>query len=288
MGIFQRLSQLITNNKFADLQPATPIEPIEFPNTYLTIDVGANIPNRTDNAISGTQFGQTILNVPATQQRDNLILQQCMQGNVPAAVRHFLPVIISENGDVLQFNVSGDVLSVGSDTDYLRVSLNGKSAQYLCNSWLMMMPTKKMCDAIWYDADFKVTPQSIPASLDMSNTQTLIQHNTAINNQIGGHSFNLLTGHKKDTVIAKHLLEDRSRIAIYGWFYPTGHPIQGPYPNTTSHSVFYQDYSQSIRLVSRNATLNGEHVDLYDILKNPSLAHLVSDEGAYDPTTIYT
>lgn len=245
-----------------------------------------NLPPNSDSDLTGTQIGKSLLNILG-QKRDDAFVDQIRSGNIPNCVRNLVPITIINKGNTLQYWVSGDVLSVGSDDDYLRISLNGKSAKKLLDTINCMMPTKKMCDDIFRLADLKLNPLPMGASSAMSNTQTLINHNVGISKQIAGRDFKLITGHKKDTVIAKHLLEDRSRCAIYGWFYPSsGKPIQDL--QSKAHSWDYQDYSQSVRMILRSATLNDQPIDLYDILNNPQLAYLISEEGSYNPLSIYT
>ncbi len=234
----------------------------------------------------GAAFGKRILG-SVGQQRDNIIIDEVIAGNVPDCVANFVPITVLAGGNLLQYYVSGDVLSVGTNSDYLRVSLNGKSAKRLCDTMNCMLPTKKMADDIWRLADLRIDPEGLGASASMTNTQVLINSNNAINRQVKGRSFNLLSGHKKDVILAKYLLTHRDRLSIYGWFYRTGVAIQGPQPNSSHHDVWYQDYSHGIRLVSRRAQLNNQPIDLYDVLSNPQYAYLVSEEGAYNASSIY-
>ena len=65
-------------------------------------------------------------------------------------------------------------------------------------------------------------------------------------------------------------------MAIYGWHQLNGTPIQ---PLTTVHVDWYVDYSHGIRLVKRQMIVDGQPRDLWDVLKDPDLYLLVSDEG---------
>jgi hypothetical protein len=246
-----------------------------------------NLPDRNDHMLNGAEIGKALLN-SIGDQRDIAFGEQVLSGNIPSAVRNFATIRVNEGENILEYYVSGDVLSVGADDNYLRISMGGKTAKALLDKMNCMMPTKKMCDQIFQAADVKITPRPMGASSAMSSTQVLINHNMAINSQVVGRPFTLLTGHKKDTCIAKSLLTNRSRIAIYGWFYPNGKAIQGPQPNSTSHSINYQDYSSSIRLVSRSALFNGQQIDLFSLLNDSDKAYMISEEGPYDPSSIYT
>ena len=72
--------------------------------------------------------------------------------------------------------------------------------------------------------------------------------------------------------------------ANYGWYSDQGGPSRdGPFsvvqPLSTAHFIDYVDYSQVIRLVQQRCTVDGQDADLRDVLRDPALATLVSDEG---------
>ena len=77
-------------------------------------------------------------------------------------------------------------------------------------------------------------------------------------------------------VISNRLTQKPGRIAIYGWHKADGKPIQ---PLSTVHGAGYADYSHGIRLVSEKVLVDGKLCSVYDILKDPELAPLLSDEG---------
>lgn len=291
MSVVSFLKELIFGRKTASVVPKTSeisIENIIFPDTYKYISSYCDIPNRSDNALSGVQFGQSIINIPANQNRDNIIYQELINGNIPDWLRQFKPITISDGTNTLVYFVSSDVAMIGDNSDFLRISLNAYTARKLVDKFECLLPTKVMSDQIWQSADLKLMPAAMGASFEMTNTATLINHNNIIEKQRNNKNFNIITGHKKDIVYAKHLLEDNTKIAIYGWHLPqNGKAIQGPRPNSTSHSASYQDYSHSIRLVSQKALLNNQEVNLYDILNDQKLTHLINDEGPFDARGIY-
>jgi len=261
------------------------IEKLDFPETYKVSDLYPKLPFSEN--ISGSQIGAEILNIGATQQRDDIIYQHCVKGNMPFWMNNFVPITVSDKINTLTYFVAPDVLCVGNGSDFLRVSLNGYTARKIVDAFDCILPTKKMSDQIWTKADLKLMPVGMGASYQMTNIQTLINHHNTIEKQRANRNFVLLAGHKKDIVYTKHLLVDKTRLAIYGWHYPDGHAIQGPRPNSTSHSVLYQDYSSSIRLISQKAILNQQIVNMYDILNNKEYATLISDEGAMDASQMY-
>jgi hypothetical protein len=86
----------------------------------------------------------------------------------------------------------------------------------------------------------------------------------------------LVSGHKKDVVISPRLIANPEKLAIYGWHQLNGAPIQ---PLSTVHGACYADYSHGVRMVSETAVVDGERRSIYDLLDDPDLAGIVSDEG---------
>jgi len=85
-----------------------------------------------------------------------------------------------------------------------------------------------------------------------------------------------VSGIKKDVVLTPRLEDEPGRVAIYGWHGQDGSPIQPVY---TGHTDRWVDYSHGIRLVSRRVVVDGVEHDLVDLLEDPELWQLVSDEG---------
>jgi len=65
-------------------------------------------------------------------------------------------------------------------------------------------------------------------------------------------------------------------VAIYGWHYPSGAPIQ---PLTTVHVDWYVDYSHGARPIGRTIRVNGREMLYDEVLRDPKLNQLLSDEG---------
>ncbi len=95
----------------------------------------------------------------------------------------------------------------------------------------------------------------------------------------GCPSGELTSGQKKDIVLTNRLLKKPDRIAIYGWHKSDNEPIQ---PLSTVHGARYADYSHGLRLISSTVWINGEARSIYEILKDPDLASLLSYEGVME------
>ena len=89
----------------------------------------------------------------------------------------------------------------------------------------------------------------------------------------------MIAGIKKDVVMTNRLKEKPNRVAIYGWHYPTGRPIQ---PLYVGHTHWHVDYSHGIRLMSRQVVVDDQPMQVRDVLRHKELCVLLSNEGPID------
>ncbi|NTW36472.1 MAG: hypothetical protein HGB17_10130, partial [Syntrophobacteraceae bacterium] len=243
-----------------------------------------NIPPRPWAALTGSEFARSILRMDGTQ-REQAILDQCLAGKIPDFLRRLRPIFLShqfENGKSFTAALSAmpDYLAIGSDRDFLRIPMNLYTAMEIAKRYGFFLPTRKIVDAIFSQSAFRLSPQPMPPGPRMRSTAYYLEHNQRIRKQrlaLGFRLGELVAGHKKDVVMTSRLVPEKGKIAIYGWHRPSGVPIQ---PLSTIHNAFYADYSHGIRLVSEIILINDEPRSLYDVLEDPRLASVVSDEGA--------
>lgn len=211
---------------------------------------------------------------------ENKLIADIEAGNVPAFSKSFVTVHISGvdakgKTHLASYQVAPDYLAVGTDKDFIRVPLTPMAAQPLADFLGCSLPTKKMVDQIYKQADVKLAPKPLTENRDA--LATFVQHNSIIEEQRAGKRLGSLVGGIKKDVCITNLLQERThRVAIYGWHQLNSEPIQ---PLTTVHVDWYVDYSHGIRLVKRQMTVDGEPRDLWEVLKDPDLCFLVSDEG---------
>jgi hypothetical protein len=241
------------------------------------------IPRRAGSAAGGQAFIASLENVSGTT-RDAAIAREVLRGNVPAFLRDLAPVTFTgvlPNGRSAQVTicVTPDYLAVGSDSDFVRVPLGLTAAARIAEEFNMMLPTTRMVDAIYAQADLRLSPSPMTPGSQMSSTTYFMRHNATVEGQrqnAGGRLGMLVSGHKKDLVLTNRLSSAPGRVAIYGWHRPGGNPIQ---PLSTVHGAEYADYSHGIRLVSRTAFVNGRAVDLQDLLMDGTYAGLLNTDG---------
>jgi hypothetical protein len=238
-----------------------------------------NMPNRRSGAPSGSAFLASVGN-GSGGNRDNAIINELARGNMPGFLQDLQPVVFRGRDSrgastEIVICVTPDYLALGSDNDFVRVPLGLPAAASIAKRFGMTLPTSRMVDAIYAQARVKLNPSPMQAGPQMSSTNYFLRHNATIEGQRQGRS-GLISGHKKDVVIASRMASNPGRVAIYGWHRSQGDPIQ---PVSTVHGASYADYSHGIRLVSRTAYLNGRAVDLDDLLSSGRYAYLLNSDG---------
>ncbi len=239
------------------------------------------IPPRPTGAPTGTQLAAEIAGLPRVN-REARILSEITSGNVPGFLREFVPInvsaVISSNVVNATYFVSNDYLSAGIERDFVRMPMSPLIAQPIADAFDCLLPTRKMVNDIYTQATTKLGPQPIsPATTDIARMTTMLRHHRIVEGQQGSLPLdNLIGGIKKDVVITTQLPANPNRVAIYGWHQLSGVPIQ---PLYLGHVDFYADYSHGIRLVYQTMLVDGVEMSVADVLADPSLHVLVSDEG---------
>ncbi|MFI3239495.1 MAG: hypothetical protein R3Y22_02745 [Bacteroidales bacterium] len=240
------------------------------------------IAERADDALTADEFYSLVNNI-SLDEREEIIYDQVISGNIPAALRN--PVTITErlidnNGAVheVTFEVLPDYLSIGSDTNFIRIPMLPETAQRIADKLGATLPTRKISDLIHQNAIVKLTPEPMTPDSTMVTVPVFYNHNQLINIQLLSKGYFLgvlVAGNKKDIVITNRLSENPQRLFIYGWHYADGRAIQ---PLSNAHGKQYVDYSHGVRFVNRNILVDGKIIDINDILSDPVLYTLLSDE----------
>jgi len=242
------------------------------------------LPPRRPAALDGDGFVKKIT-AQDLESRDELIAKEFLSGNAPHFLRKLCAVTVTNVADgktnIATFYVALDYLAIGSDENYFLAPISPATAQQIADKLNCVLPTRKMVDAIYAAAEVKLTPSPIPPTAAMTTVPVFAQHNEtirvqrmALTNQFPLGA--LTAGHKKDVVITARLASVTNKVAIYGWYQTNGKAIQ---PLYLGHIARWVDYSQCIRLVSQTMLVNGEKKTVAEVLANPKLCGLISDEG---------
>lgn len=196
--------------------------------------------------------------------RDEAIVKEILQGNVPLYLRHGKMVTVSfkdksgkSHGIVYQ--VLPDYLAVGGINDHVVVPLTPAGAQRVADAFGCILPTPIMVDQIFSAAAVKVDAHSRPyyrsgydptrderlATHDydsflqrgdrQTSTAAFLEHDLKIREELRKANVEravgmpLVAGYKKDLVISAH--PNPRKLQFYGWYpvnkgKPAGKPIQ--------------------------------------------------------------
>ena len=238
-----------------------------------------SIPKRRKNARGGKAVMGSVAQA-SLDEREAVLLKEIRQGNVPEFMREFVPIKVkAKDANGREWTVvlyaMPDYLSVGSDADFVRTPLTPMAAQRVADAFDCTIPTRKMVNDVHREAKVRLAP--IPLGEPRTTVDTFIRHNAMIEEQRKGKTLgDLVDGVKKDVVITTLPADRTDHVAIYGWYQLDGKPIQ---PLTSIHVNWYVDYSHGIRLVKRTVLVDGNPRDIREVLADPVLHPLLSDEG---------
>ncbi|WP_211235132.1 hypothetical protein [Azohydromonas australica] len=242
-----------------------------------------HIPPRPAQSLTGSSFAQRVREISGLE-RDREALEQLRAGNLPAFMRRAVPVEIDtgaapRRAKRITLCVLPDYLAVGSDSDYLLMPLGLAAALSIAEAFAFTLPTTRIVDAIYAQADLRLKPQPLPPNDQMRSTAYVLRHNAMVLQQrsaVPAAASELTAGHKKDLVLTNRLWQTLGRVAIYGWHRGVRAPIQ---PLSTVHGAGYADYSHGVRLIGTTVFIDGQPRSLFDVLRDPLLSPLLSDEG---------
>lgn len=155
--------------------------------------------------------------------------------------------VFSDCGDWIPIEYDGRTLCVMPDyysVDNVRTPVGMREALAIAAKEGAFLPTPGMVDAIWEQADIKLSPIPMTPGPEMTSVAYYERHHAMIEEQLKGMDVEglLIAGHKKD--IVQQQVE--GKVTIYGWHKSNGDPIQPVY---SGHHAEYRDYSHGLRLV---------------------------------------
>jgi len=222
-------------------------------------------------------------------QREMAVREQLLAGNVPDFLRRLAPVeIILKRGAkryVGTVYVTSDYLCVGSDEDFVRMPITARTAQIVADAAGCILPTRKIVNDVYGAASARISSPRMTEQSSMTSTGHFLQHHEIIEKRRkakGAKLGELLAGPKKDIVISRRLAYEPGRLIIYGWFLANGDAVQ---PLSAIHSDRYVDYAHGARLVDENMIVDGQPRRIQDVLQDPELWPMLSDEGRLRRTT---
>lgn len=256
-------------------------------------EAGTN-PNENMTQASGERKGgKAFMDATGSMSRaarEEAIKKEILAGNTPSFLKNFKEIKVTKKlSDGKEHTVSyfaaPDYLAVGSDSDYVRTPMSPVTAQQIADKLGCMLPTAKMVDDIYAQAETKLSPQPMSSGNypnwqnRMMKSEFYNEHQKLVQSQAaksGHRDGQLVAGHKKDVIVSNSLEAHPDRVIIYGWQLKGGKNIQ---PLSWIHENSYADYSHGVRLIKREMIVDGKRMDAADVLKDPVLSQLLSKEG---------
>jgi hypothetical protein len=253
------------------------------------------IPARPAAADKGTVFIHDKIwsfRMPAElEKREEIILAELLAGNIPGFLRRLRPVTVGTSPKITYW-VMPDYLSIGDDLDWVRIPVTARTAQKVADRLCMMLPTAKMVDDIFKQAEVQSLAKQQTIAL---TAESYLQHHQAIQGSLpSGSQGKLIAGHKKDVVLTDRMWQQvdglwkgKNKVPYYGFYNDRKQPMQAFYENgqpkwgyaQLAHDFLHVDYSHGTRLVSRIALVDDEKMDLAKVLSDPAYARLLYAEG---------
>ena len=218
-------------------------------------------------------------------EREKYIEDQVIAGNFDAK---WVDLTYNHSGHEVRLRVMEDALKV----EGIRVSVSARLAQRLADLFQATLPTAMVADLMYVHAARRANPCPQPIS---STVAAMKKHSDSVEKQIGS-SGGLAAPTGKHWILDKKIESARTGTACnYGWHF-TGSSFQGIkgfaaaspsaganvkviQPNATAHDMMHSDYSQTCQLVSQQCWVDGVEKKFSDILKDASLAGLISHQG---------
>jgi N-acetyl-anhydromuramyl-L-alanine amidase AmpD len=180
-----------------------------------------------------------------------------------------------------RIRVSSDCLRIGEPGDFMRVSVSANTAQLIADLLHATLPTTKICDLVWQQADVHVEPCLFGEP--RAATSRMLDYDRAVEAKVAGRT-GLVEVVGKHWVITNGLLSHPGKVGNYGFYSPNA-----PYRSASgfrmwqtlgfAHDANHVDYSQVLRLVSPVIEVDGAERSFAELACDELLSGLISSEG---------
>lgn len=231
-----------------------------------------------------SDFWNIMTETPSTQRENAIIraVERCEFDPI-----EWVNIDVKHNNSTLVLRVAADALKI----DSIRINATARTMQKIVDILGCTFPTAKISDIIHANATTTLRACVQSPGNDMGNKSRTFIHSGAVEAQLG-ETRGLVSTVGKDWVLTNRLLASPGKAANYGW-----HDRNAPYasadgskiwqPLGLAHTLDYVDYSQTVRLVSRDCLLNGKSTDLFDVLRgSDEIVNAISYEGPLQLTRL--
>lgn len=204
-----------------------------------------------------------------SKEREELILGAIARGAFDPP--EWTTITSNYKGRRAEIQVTTDALTILG----VRIDVTAEGAQRIADQLRAVLPTPRILQLIWEQANVRLDPCTLPADAKMASTARMIQHSECVDQRIAGRT-GLVANEGKHWVLTNRIAGKDNLAANYGWFVKGRRPVQTV---GTRHDTAHTDYSQIVRLVKPIIRVDGRDVDIRHVGRSPELWGLVSDEG---------
>lgn len=230
--------------------------------------------------MKGSEFAAALAD--SIEERELQIVEAVQRGH---AFVEWVPLDVSDGETIASVYVAADSIAIGTADDFFRVSLTATTTQIVADLLDAMLPTSKICDLAHERSVVRLEPATRAPSARMMSTEWMREQHAKIEARRAGRK-GLVSSVGKDWVLTPRLVGREDRSANYGG-HTTGGQLRGPSPRRArvlqsiglAHNRWHVDYSQTPRLVRRGCLVDYYERNIGDLLRDPVLHKLVSDEG---------
>lgn len=259
-----------------------------------TKDMATILPADEDPAIgaSGESFAHSLPENPGPQ-REAKILSAVISGD---AMIRWSFVSSSSKGRSCTIPVIARAISIGPPGDSWRIICNYATAQHIANELECYLLTPKVANLIFLQSDKQLAPMNRTLWVQdgsMAKTSRSIEQSKALDQLVPADDAGLVANEGKHWVNGQRLYQNtlgsanwnapegvlgsRHNGPNYGWNQKgSGKPLQG---FGLAHDMSHSDYSQMLVFMSRTVVVDGVDIDAAEVLKDPHISDLLSDEG---------
>lgn len=204
-----------------------------------------------------------------SKEREDLLVGAVARGALDPP--EWTTITADYKGRRAQIQVTKDALTILG----VRFDVTAEGAQRIADQLHAVLPTPRILQLVWEQADVRLDPCTLPADANMASTARMIQHSECVDERIGGRH-GLVANEGKHWVLTNRIAGKQNLAANYGWFMKGRRPVQTV---GTRHDTAHTDYSQIVRLVKPIINVDGRAIDIRHVGRSSELWGLVSDEG---------
>ena len=216
---------------------------------------------------------------------------------------NLISIPVSFDGHVAVIKVMSDALMIGEPDSFIRINMSMSGERKVAQVLGMSLMTPKVADLAYKAADIKIEPCTQTPDAKMAYTSRMIKHSNDINTRVVGKTHNMdpsligscqvgcIADVGKDWVLSNRIT-NVNVATNYGWRTAVkpnpAHLGNGPFSGPdgfmwqtlgAAHNTQHVDYSQVVRLMSREIIVDGQLMDFKDVVTDKNLCRLINYDG---------